>query len=298
MILLMSLWIQQPKNSANTKKGGENGVKEPKKYFQLTQNDDVADLYIFGDIEKWAYEPAGEQSGVTIIKQLKELTAKTINVHINSYGGDVSEGLAIYNVLREHPAKITTICDGFACSAASVVFMAGDERIMSPASLLMIHNAWTIAMGNASALRKTADDIEIITQASVEAYKQVATISEEEIKTLMDAETWILPADAVAYGFATGIDDEEDDGEPKQSAFLSIMQKLTAPMAKEAEFNFDVDAIAEAVAAKLDAKRRTGFIITPDSITIDPNMIVSGSITNTPAEQPTGWDAYFKTKEK
>ena len=208
--------------------------KTPTKYYQLTQNDTSADLYIFGDICAWAWPELGEQSGVTIVNQLKELDVDTINVHINSYGGDVAEGLAIYNVLREHKAQIVTICDGFACSAASVVFMAGDRRVMQPASLLMIHNAWTVAMGNAAQLRKTADDIETITQASVEAYKKVATISEEEIKALMDAETWILPKDAVEYGFATEIDDEDEDDEPKQSAFGVIMQKLTAKALTEA----------------------------------------------------------------
>lgn len=263
-------------------------MKEPKKYFQLTQREDTADLYIFGDIEKWAYEPAGEQSGVTIVNQLKAVTSKSINVHINSYGGDVSEGLAIYNVLREHPAQITTICDGFACSAASVVFMAGDKRIMSPASLLMIHNAWTIAMGNASALRKTADDIETITQASVEAYKRGAKISEEEIKALMDAETWILPSDAVAWGFATDIDDEdddEDDDEPKQSAFGVIMQKLTAPASgvlKVAEP--DYDAIADKIAVKLATKKPK-----PEEEPKEPK---------TPPVCNYGWDKYFQKKEK
>lgn len=224
--------------------------KTPTKYYQLTQNDTSADLYIFGDICAWAWQEMGEQSGVTIVNQLKELDVDTINVHINSYGGDVAEGLAIYNVLREHKAQIVTICDGFACSAASVVFMAGDRRVMQPASLLMIHNAWTVATGNAAQLRKTADDIETITQASVEAYKKVATISEEEIKALMDAEKWILPKDAVDYGFATDIDDEDDDDDgPKQSAFGVIMRKLTAPEpvleAQEIEINIDVDKLAK-----------------------------------------------------
>ena len=234
--------------------------KTPTKYYQLVNNDTSADLYIFGDICAWAWPELGEQSGVTIVNQLKELDVDTINVHINSYGGDVAEGLAIYNVLREHKAQIVTICDGFACSAASVVFMAGDRRVMQPASLLMIHNAWTVAMGNAAQLRKTADDIETITQASVEAYKKVATISEEEIKALMDAETWILPKDAVEYGFATEIDDEdEDDDEPKQSAFGVIMQKLTAPEAvletQEIELKVDIDELAEKIVAKLAAKK-------------------------------------------
>ena len=253
--------------------------KTPNKYFQLvTDNDASADLYIFGDICAYPWESQGEQSGVSIVRQLKELDVDEIKVHINSYGGDVAEGLAIYNVLREHKAQIVTICDGFACSAASVVFMAGDRRVMQPASLLMIHNAWTIAMGNAEELRKTADDIEIITQASVEAYKKVATISEEEIKALMDAETWILPKDAVEYGFATEIDDEDEDDEPKQSAFGVIMQKLTAPEAvleaQEIEINIDVDKLAKELT----------------------EAMMKG--TEKP-EQPkkTGWAAYFERRQ-
>lgn len=257
--------------------------KTPTKYYQLTQNDTSADLYIFGDICAWAWPELGEQSGVTIVNQLKELDVDTINVHINSYGGDVAEGLAIYNVLREHKAQIVTICDGFACSAASVVFMAGDRRAMQPASLLMVHNAWTIAMGNAAELRKTADDIETITQASVEAYKKVATISEEEIKALMDAETWILPKDAVAYGFATEIDDDDDDDEPKQSAFGVIMQKLTAPEpvleAQEIELKVDINALAEKIAAKLATKKPK-----PEEEPKEPK---------TPPVCNYGWDRFF-----
>lgn len=207
-------------------------TKEPKKFYSLVHDSDAAeaDLYIFGDIVSWAWPEYGEQSGVTIANALKDLDVDRINVHINSYGGDVAEGLAIYNVLREHKAQIVTICDGFACSAASVVFMAGDRRVMSPASLLMVHNAWTYARGNAEQLRKAANDIETITKALIEAYKDVATISEKKIKELLDEETWILPADAMAYGFATEIDeddDEDDEAGAQMSAFRSIMQKLT-----------------------------------------------------------------------
>ena len=257
--------------------------KTPTKYYQLVNNDTSADLYIFGDICAWAWPEYGEQSGVTIVNQLKALDVDTINVHINSYGGDVAEGLAIYNVLREHKAQIVTICDGFACSAASVVFMAGDRRVMQPASLLMIHNAWTWAMGNAVQLRKTADDIEIITQASVEAYKKVATISEEEIKALMDAETWLLPKNAVEYGFATEIDDEDDDeDEPKQSAFGVIMQKLTAPAAGVLEAQeIDVEALADKIAAKLAAKKPKPE---PEEEPKEPK---------TPPVCNYGWDQYF-----
>ena len=274
--------------------------KEPVKYYQLTAREDAADLYIFGDICAWAWPEYGEQSGVTIVNQLKGLDVSEINVHINSYGGDVSEGLAIFNVLREHKAQVTTICDGFACSAASVVFMAGDRRVMSPASLMMIHNAWTLAIGNAAELRKTADDIETITQASVEAYKRGAKISEEEIKALMDAETWILPKDAVEYGFATEIDEDEEDDEPKQSAFRVIMEKLTAPEHKPEEATlvveeakiFDIDAFAEKIVALMAAKKKKE----------EPEEKPEKEPEEKPVKKPVvvdryGWNRYFR-KEK
>lgn len=178
------------------------------KYYSLIKSEEKgeADIYIFDDIvsEGWKWADS-EQSGYSVAKEIKDLDVKIIRVHINSYGGDVSEGLAIHNVLREHSAKIKTICDGFACSAASVVFMAGDERVMNEASLLMIHNAWMYTYGNALELRKAANDLEIINAATKKAYLRGINISEAELTKLMDESTWILPEDAVYMGFATAI---------------------------------------------------------------------------------------------
>lgn len=189
-----------------------------KRYFQLMTDGKVADLDIYGDIcETWWDDTSISASALS--KQLDELVdVDQINVHINSYGGEVAEGLAIYNALRRHKARIRTTCDGFACSIASVVFMAGDERVMSDASLLMIHNAWTsVFAANADDLRKLADDMDAITQASKNAYMARVSIDEDRLTELMDAESWILPTDAVEMGFATGIEQFEDSGNPSQS---------------------------------------------------------------------------------
>lgn len=191
-------------------------------YYSLVQQENKATINIYGDICSWAWEEFGEMSAVNLSKKLDEIgDVEQIDVYINSYGGEVAEGLAIYNALRRHKAKIRTYCDGFACSIASVIFMAGDERIMNEASLLMIHNAWTWAAGNAAELRKQADDLEKITQASVEAYKAHSSLSEDEIKTLMDEETWILPTEALEYGFATKIEKTES-----KNANQSVRQSL------------------------------------------------------------------------
>lgn len=203
-----------------------------KKYFSMEKANQTATINIYGDITSWDWYD-GEISAATLSKQLEALgDVNQIDVYINSYGGEVAEGLAIYNALRRHKAKVTTYCDGFACSIASVVFMAGDERVMNEASLLMIHNAWTWAAGNADELRKQAEDLDKITQASVKAYKAHSSLEEEEIKKLMDAETWILPDEALSYGFATKIDKTEKEN-VNQNAFMKLVDIIKAYQAAE-----------------------------------------------------------------
>ncbi len=180
-----------------------------RKYFALEKHNQAATITIYGDITSYPWRES-DVSSANLSKQLEAMNdVDEITVYINSYGGEVAEGIAIYNALRRHKAKVRTICDGFACSIASVIFMAGDERVMNEASMLMIHNAWTWAEGNAAQLRKMADDMEKITQLSIEAYKAHSSLKEEEIKEMMDAETWILPNEAVEYGFATAIEKPE-----------------------------------------------------------------------------------------
>lgn len=209
------------------------------KYYSMQSVGNEADIYIFGDIlepttQDWFGNEA-DVSGFSLTQDLKALDASVINVHINSYGGHVSEGLAIHNILKNHKAKVRTYCDGFACSAASVVFMAGDERIMNSASLLMIHNAWNIAQGDAEELRKQADDLDKITQASINAYMAVVNIGEEKLKELMNAESWILPTDALEMGFATGIINETSNGKATQSAKTALFSLLKNIIRNDAE---------------------------------------------------------------
>ena len=198
-----------------------------KKYYSLAVADGVADLYIYGDITSWEWLES-DVSSYTLSQEIRALEGVTqINVYINSYGGEVAEGLAIYNMLKRRPAKVTTYADGFACSIASVIFMAGDERVMSDASLLMIHNAWTYTVGNADDLRKEADDLETITQASISAYMSGVSITQDELKELLDNETWLTPQEALEKGFATSVAKDESNA-PSQSVKLDLVQKLLA----------------------------------------------------------------------
>lgn len=196
-----------------------------KKYYSLAVNEEKseANIYIYGDITSWEWFD-NDVSSYTLARQLEDLDVNNINVYINSYGGEVGEGLAIYNSLKRHKAKIKTYCDGFACSIASVIFMAGDERIMSNASLLMVHNAWTWASGNANDFRKQADDLDAITQASINAYMENVNITKEEVKAMLDNETWLSYQNALEYGFATSVVNENNNNKASQSVKKSLQR--------------------------------------------------------------------------
>ncbi len=196
-----------------------------KKYYSLVQENNEATLNIYGEITSWEWSP-NDISSYTLSKQLESIEANTINVYINSYGGEVAEGLAIYNALKRHKAKVITYVDGFACSIASVIFMAGDERIMSNSSLLMIHNAWAYTAGNANELRKMADDLDIMTQASINAYMLDVNITEEELKQLLDNETWLSPQLALEMNFCSSIVNEKNSDKASQSVKKSLFKMI------------------------------------------------------------------------
>lgn len=206
-----------------------------KKYFALAVNETEteANLNIYGDITSWEWSES-DVSSYTLSKQLEALpsTIAKINVYINSYGGEVAEGLAIYNALKRHKAKVVTYCDGFACSIASVIFMAGDERVMSNASLLMIHNAWTWAQGNSKELRKQADDLDVITQASVNAYMSSVNITEKELKEMLDNETWLASAEALEKGFATSVVNDSSNSNVANQSFKKSLIEMVLEFAK------------------------------------------------------------------
>lgn len=179
-----------------------------KKYYDLAvnQQDKTADIYIYGDITSVPVED-NDVSAYSLVQDINGLKdVDIINVYINSYGGEVGEGLAIYNALKRHPAKVCTYCDGFAASIASVIFCAGYERYMYPASFLMIHNVWIYTAGNADDLRKDADNLDKLSEGAVSVYLTVLkNAAEKELRDMLAAETWLTPHEALQYGFATQV---------------------------------------------------------------------------------------------
>lgn len=215
-----------------------------KKYYSMEQAEKEASIYIFGDITSWRWDES-DVSSFTLSKQLLEMgDVDTVHVYINSYGGEVAEGLAIYNALRRHKAKVITYCEGLVCSIASVIFMAGDERIMSNASSLMIHNAWTECQGDANALRKTADDLDTITRASINAYLNHINIEEEELIDLLDKGTWLTYDEALEKGFATSVV-QEKSAKVSQSIKKSLFNMIIANQKANDELKLEESEMEE-----------------------------------------------------
>lgn len=133
---------------------------------------------------------------------LRGLGSGPVTVNVNSPGGDMFEGLAIYNLLREHPGEVTVRVMGLAASAASIIAMAGDTVQVARAGFLMIHNAWVVASGNRNDLREYADTMEPFDRAMADIYAARTGQEQAAMAKLMDAETWIGGSDAIEQGFA------------------------------------------------------------------------------------------------
>ena len=174
--------------------------------------------------------------GVTakrIAGALRSLGKGPVTVNINSPGGDLFEGLAIYNLLREHDGEVTVRILGLAASAASIIAMAGDNIQIGRAAFLMIHNAWVMAIGNRHDLRDVAEQMEPFDAAMADIYAARTGSDAESMAKLMDAETWIGGSAAVEQGFATELlasDQIGEDGEDGETAKASAVRRLEAAL--------------------------------------------------------------------
>jgi len=173
----------------------------------LSASDDDATITMFDVIgEDWW---TGE--GVTakrVSAALRKIGNNEVTVKINSPGGDLFEGIAIYNLLRDHPAKVSIQVMGWAASAASIIAMAGDEIVMGLGSMMMVHNAWGCVCGNRHDMRDTAKIFDGFDDAIVDIYEARTGMSRADISALMDAETFMNPKDSVKNGFADYVDDD------------------------------------------------------------------------------------------
>ena len=192
----------------------------------MPANRDVKALYQSSVLERWNAEAAGIRAveygdnvitmfdtigedfwtgGITAKKvtaQLRGIGDRPVEVQINSPGGDIFEGIAIYNVLREHPQSVTVKIMGLAASAASVIAMAGDTIEIGAASFLMIHNCWVMAIGNRHDMAETAEYLAPFDAAMADVYAARSGMTSAECAELMDRETYLSGSVAIAKGFA------------------------------------------------------------------------------------------------
>lgn len=128
--------------------------------------------------------------------------SKDVTIRLNSPGGSVDEGIAIYNAIKRHKGAVTTVVDSLAASMASYILQAGSRRIVVDNSMVMVHNPWTIAWGDAAELRKSADVLDKYAQRMIPDYAQRSGKTDEEILAIMGEETWYAGSEAVEAGFA------------------------------------------------------------------------------------------------
>lgn len=202
----------------------------PKPYFQLQQSGQSADIYLFGDIVDDAYW-GSETSPYSLVNQLNSLAPDVteIALHIDCYGGSVSAGWGIYNVLRQKQGvTVRTYADGFVASAAIYPFLAGKERFANSVSAFYFHPVLSVAYGYADDLRAEADAIDKMTEIGMQALVDVAGLSQDAARELVDSKTWYSPQQMLDMGIATAITGKSDAAGAQQSARAAVIRQLLA----------------------------------------------------------------------
>ena len=270
------------------------------------------ELYVYGNIEKkdwidnWLGTGKEKTDAYSLKDALMQVDTPNLTVRINSYGGSVSEGLAIYSLLSEFKGHLKTIVDGFACSAASVIFMAGQERVVPENGLLMIHNAWSYAEGDANVMKKMAEDLEKITKPSLNIYVNKTGLSEEKVKEMMDREEWITSQEAFELGFSTT---QERTNEYKQALEANFVYSLVMK-------NKTLQKEKEELQSELQSKVMQELLVEPEKLELDIKKIVQETIrqidesllkgnsteesiglSNTNKIKEGSWESFFNTKK-
>ncbi len=205
--------------------------------YKIENKAEEATVYLYDEIS-WLGIQAEK-----FVKDLNDITAKTINIRVNSPGGSVFDGTAIYNAIKQHKSKVIARVDGLAASIASVIVMAADEVRMAENAFLMIHDPWSIVIGNAQDMRDEADLLEKVGGTIAKAFTEKSGKEGAEILDLMAAETWFTAQEALDAGFIDSI--YESKSEKAQavlfdlSAFANVPANLkerkAAPTARDAE---------------------------------------------------------------
>jgi ATP-dependent Clp endopeptidase proteolytic subunit ClpP len=173
-------------------------------WYEIKNHADASEIWIYDEIGYWGI------GAKDFILELNAIKSKQISMHINSPGGEVFDGNAIYNAIKNHPASVTTYIDGIAASIASVIALAGDKVIMAENAIYMMHNPFGLVIGNADEMRKMADVLDKICDSMLGAYVSKSGKTQDEIRSLLDAETWMNADEAKEAGFVDEISGKMD----------------------------------------------------------------------------------------
>ncbi len=257
-----------------------------KKWFNIQgkATDAVAEVYIFDEIGAY---------GITaqdFISEMKEYKDTPVNLRINCIGGDVFDGMAMYNIIKKREAKTTAYIEGIAASMGSVIALAADEVIMAENSLFMIHNAWGGAMGEAEDMRKTASILEKISGEIANIYERKTRLSLNRIIEMMDKETWLNANEAYELGFIDLISDsikvaaKYDVSKFKNITTEQIHNKLNInvnnkKMTEELKnwFNNKVDEIVNSVKG---ADNKSEDVVTEVNVMLSDNEEISNKLSS------------------
>jgi ATP-dependent protease ClpP protease subunit len=224
---------------------------------QITNKAEGVEVVLSGEVGNW------DVSARQIADAIENKTGVPLTIKINSVGGDVFEGFALYNAIKMHEGPTTAIVEGLAASAASLFAMAADVVVMRPASMMMVHNPHTVAAGESKDLRQSADVLDKVRDIMVQRYKTKTGQPEESLIEMLEAETWLTPEEAVELGFADKVDYSEEQVGGLHSSLITkitamfktksqIVEALTSDEIKDLALGLDVSAKLELVKALAD----------------------------------------------
>ncbi len=214
----MKLAYRSEKNAEAAARYWGKSLDKPDWYkIEAKGDSDEAEIFLY-DVIGWPYNDVFD-----LIRALSQLDVKNIILRVNSPGGDVFDGMAIFNALREHPANVTAKIEGLAASVASVIPLAADEVQAHKNSMYMIHDPWTVMAGNQYELREVADILQKISGNMIEAYSDKSNVGNRELKEMMKEETWFTAKEAKDRGF---VDTILDTGAAKAKFDLSIFANV------------------------------------------------------------------------
>lgn len=230
--------------------------------FCFQQSAGVHKLYIYDDVTAygtfdwttWTMKES-ETSAKYFRDQLEAIPdTATIELHINSNGGSVKEGVAIYTQLKRKGCKKVGYVDGVAYSVAFLILQACDERIMGLGTSALVHNMWMSVEGNAKELRKAADDLDVLMESNRKIFLESSNLEEQQLIDMMEAETFLTPDQCLEYGLIDKIDSYQADEQDTQQKLMEQVQQLTQMIAQQKSFREQMQAMIQPPAADPEPK--------------------------------------------